>query len=62
MTIIETCPKCGHDLMDEIICTDPPIPKKICYHCGWTWTGSAHAEEVVRVPFQEKRYSNAGEI
>ena len=24
--IIETCPKCGHDLQDEVICTYPPIP------------------------------------
>lgn len=25
MIIIETCPKCGHDLQDEVICTYPPI-------------------------------------
>ena len=49
MIIIETCPKCGHDLMDEVICTYPPIPKKSCYNCGWSWTGEP--EEVVRVPF-----------
>lgn len=28
MIIIETCPKCGHDLLDSVICTNPPIPKK----------------------------------
>lgn len=47
--IIETCPKCGHDLVDEVICTNPPIPKKSCWNCGWHWEGEP--EEVVRVPF-----------
>lgn len=47
--IIETCPKCGHDLMDEVICTYPPIPRKVCYSCGWNWEGER--EEIVRVPF-----------
>lgn len=51
MIIIETCPKCGHDLVDSVICTYPPIPKKECYNCGWTWEGKR--EEVVRVPFVE---------
>ena len=39
MIIIETCPKCGHDLVDSVICTNPPIPKKECHNCGWTWEG-----------------------
>jgi hypothetical protein len=47
--IIETCPKCGHDLMDVILPTNPPIPKKECCGCGWSWTGKQ--EEVIRVPF-----------
>lgn len=51
MIIIETCPKCGHDLFDSVICTNPPIPKKECHNCGWTWEGQR--EEVVRVPFNE---------
>ena len=51
MIIIETCPKCGHDLVDSVICTNPPIPKKECIKCGWTWEGKR--EEVVRVPFVE---------
>ena len=49
MIIIETCPKCGHDLVDVIIATYPPIPKKECWNCGWSWEGKM--EEVVRVPF-----------
>lgn len=47
--IIETCPKCGHDLVDEVICTYPPIPKKRCWSCGWSWTGEP--EQVIRQPF-----------
>lgn len=49
MIIIETCPKCGHDLHYEIICTYPPIPRKVCYSCGWSWEDQR--EEVIRVPF-----------
>lgn len=52
MIVIETCPKCGHDLTDAVICTNPPIPKKECHNCGWTWEGQR--EEVVRLPFNEK--------
>lgn len=47
--IIETCPKCGHDLIDLILASNPPIPKKECWNCGWSWTGER--EEVIRVPF-----------
>lgn len=47
--IIETCPKCGHDLQNLMIATYPPIPRKECWNCGWSWEGEQ--EEVVRVPF-----------
>ena len=49
MIIIETCPKCGHDLHDVIIATYPPIPKKECFNCGWYWEGEP--EQVIRQPF-----------
>ena len=49
MIIIETCPKCGHDLQDEVICTYPPIPRKVCWNCGWSKTGEP--EKITRVPF-----------
>ena len=49
MIVIETCPECGHDLMDLIVATYPPIPKKECWNCGWSWTGER--EEIIRVPF-----------
>lgn len=49
MIIIETCPKCGHDLQDLVITTNPPIPQKKCFSCGWEWTGEP--EQVIRRPF-----------
>ena len=49
MIVVETCPKCGHDLRDEVICTYPPIPRKVCRNCGWSWTGER--EKIKRVPF-----------
>ena len=48
MYIIETCPKCGHDLSNEVVDTFPPIYCKVCYHCGWRWE---EKQEVKRVPF-----------
>lgn len=54
--IIETCPKCGHDLVNIMLASYPPIPKKECWSCGWSWTDER--EEIVRVPFHE----NQGEI
>ena len=51
MIIIETCPECGHDLVDSVICTNPPIPRKECHNCGWIWEGQR--EQVFRVPFVE---------
>lgn len=47
--IIETCPKCGHDLHDVVLASNPPIPKKECFNCGWSWQGEP--EQVIRVPF-----------
>lgn len=50
MYIIETCPECGRDLSNEVICTCPPIYCKVCYYCGWRWEETQ--EEIKRVPFQ----------
>lgn len=47
--IIETCPKCGHDLQDLVLASYPPIPQKKCFGCGWEWTGQP--EQIMRVPF-----------
>lgn len=48
--IIETCSKCGHDLLNTIIATYPPINRKECLNCGWSWEEESK-ESVVRVPF-----------
>lgn len=66
--IIETCPKCGHDLQDLVITTYPPIPAKQCFNCGWHWEGKR--EEIVRVPFNNdtirndiiNAFNNCGEV
>lgn len=47
--IIYTCPRCGTDLIDTVICTYPPKVQKLCPSCGWTYIEDH--EEVTRVPF-----------
>ena len=49
MKIIETCPRCGADLIDVVIATCPEIVRKECWSCGWASQGEK--EEIVRVPF-----------
>lgn len=53
--IVETCPRCGADLVLLALACYPPIPKKYCPCCGWTWTGEP--EEVVRIPFGGNSYA-----
>ena len=47
--VVETCPKCGNPLIDEIIDTFRPIPVKRCFKCGWFWEGKP--EPIEYVPF-----------
>lgn len=61
MIIIETCPKCGADLINVVIATDPPIPTKLCEKCGWSWTANREAD-VVRVPFIPPEERRVGDI
>lgn len=49
MKIIETCPRCGADLIDVVIATCPEIVRKECWSCGWASHGEK--EEIVRIPF-----------
>lgn len=49
MIVVETCPKCGEQLCDEVICTYPPIPAKRCMMCGWYWEGTP--EKIEYRPF-----------
>lgn len=54
--IIEICPECGGELMNIILTTYPPIPKKVCTACGWSWTGKR--EEIEQVPFDGRKYKD----
>lgn len=53
--IIETCPKCGGELKHLSLTTYPPIPKKVCTACGWSWTGER--EKIKYVPVDKGRQS-----
>ncbi len=53
MQIIETCPKCGHDMYDYTVTITPgkeELHVKECLNCGWAWERREDAE-VKRVPF-----------
>jgi len=50
--IVETCPRCEHNLVSFVLTCYPPVPKKYCPYCGWSWTGEP--EEITRVPFMSK--------
>ena len=59
--IIETCPNCGNDLTSLILTCYPPIPKKQCMKCGWSWTGKQ--ENIERVTFEPSiSYDNTPNI
>ncbi len=49
MRVIYTCPVCGADLHDTMLCSNPPIHKKVCLECGWESEGDK--EDVVRIPY-----------
>ena len=50
--IIETCPKCGGELKHISLTTYPPISKKVCTACGWSWTEERESDSYV--PFDDK--------
>ena len=50
--IIETCPKCGGELKHISLTTYPPIYKKVCTSCGWSWTEERESDSCV--PFDDK--------
>lgn len=56
MITIDICPRCGADLVTLVLNCNPPIPKKECPCCGWSWTGEP--EEIIRVPFGGNTYAN----
>ena len=48
---IETCPVCGHNLLNIITTTYPEIPSKRCTNCGWYW--EEKREDVERITFKD---------
>ena len=47
--------------MNIMLDTYPPIPKKECWKCGWSWTGEP--ERIEYKPFEEvKRMTEADKI
>ena len=50
MMIVYTCPKCGHDLFETVLTSNPPIHRKECLKCGWSWQSTP--EPIRRIPFQ----------
>ena len=59
--IVETCPKCGNYLQTIVLTSYPPIPKKICYHCGWSWIGDRESVEAVTFVPPKPRLENTEE-
>lgn len=53
--IIYTCPKCGHDLANEVLDCYPPINRYVCHSCGWS---HSEQEKVVRIPFGGNMLNN----
>ena len=59
--IIETCPRCGEPLMNIMLASNLPIPRKECFSCGWSWTGEP--EKIEYKPFEgAKRMTEADKI
>ena len=57
--IVETCPNCGELLIDIMLASNPPIPRKECFSCGWSWTGEP--EQIEYKPFKEAKRMTQGD-
>ena len=51
--IIYTCPKCGSDLQESMLPSDPPQYEKRCLFCGWNHI-EKQINKYVRIPYEEK--------
>lgn len=56
--IIETCPKCGADLLPLVYATNPPITAWSCPQCGWHY--EQKPEPIERVPFTPQKEADNG--
>ena len=50
MRVIYTCPQCGADIQEQVIATMPPINRKVCLNCGWSYE-EPRDDRVMRVQF-----------
>lgn len=57
--IVETCPRCEHNLVSFVLTCYPPVPKKYCPCCGWTWTGEPEAVRYVPVQLSNYGYDSS---
>ena len=53
MVMIERCPECGYELIEEVIFTYPMARYKHCDHCGWMTEEEPDYEDYEN----EQRYS-----
>lgn len=49
--IVYTCPKCGGDLQELVLCSYPPQYKKECPKCGYSYIEKS--DPIIRVPYIE---------
>ena len=49
MKIIYTCPKCGNDLVDVCLCSNPAKNTMYCLNCGFMT--EPEIEETIRIPY-----------
>lgn len=54
MQIIYTCPKCGHDLEEIILTSNPPQHEKRCSNCGWHHIIEEKQDFFIRIPYTER--------
>ena len=47
--IVYTCPRCGNDLQEIALTSNPPQYQKFCSRCGWSHTT---VDEIYRIPYQ----------
>ena len=58
MTIVYTCPKCGHDLTEYV--SELGIPYRYsCNNCGWyseihTYGTNQINDEIIRIPYTDQ--------
>lgn len=50
MIVVKTCPNCGADLVEVVICRVPLFTRYECRNCGW-YSENGQEEEIIRIPY-----------